>query len=76
MRPSKNGDSQEWEKLFYGSTFTHTNGLNLKLTTHPEGNVALWNELLQDSKRPFPVQYLKPLNKTVEAVIQELSRSA
>ena len=75
MLPSKSGDTQEWVNLFYGSTFTHTNGVNLKLTKHPEGNVALWNELLEDSTREFPVQYLKPLNTTVEAVIQKLSNA-
>lgn len=51
-----------WEDGFFASEFTHQNSCK-NLTTHPDGFVGLWKELM--GKKTFPVKYLAEYGQTL-----------
>ena len=53
------GATEQWEKAFFESEFTHING-NKKKAAHPRGEYALWKELLDGVHASFPVEFLAP----------------
>jgi len=52
-----------WTFGFFSSQFTHPNGA-VRLTTHPEGFIGLWQSL-KNSQRVFPVEFLADANETL-----------
>jgi hypothetical protein len=46
----------EWVEGFFESEFTHAG--NVKITSHPEGRLGLWRDLV--GREAFPVQWLIP----------------
>jgi PRTRC genetic system protein B len=65
-----------YERMFFESVFTHpNNGVNWQ-TSHRGGVQALWRKLTKEKgTKPFPVEALKPLGKTVEQVLDSVTSS-
>ena len=56
----------KWEDAFFQSEFTHPAGA-VRLTSHPEGFIALWQSLV--SKKRFPVRYLIDAGETLQEFV-------
>lgn len=53
-----------FEAAFFDSKFTHSN--NPSATTHPKGLVGLWQFLADAKPAYFPLDYLTPMNLTLD----------
>ena len=62
----------KFEDSFFRSRFTHPNVP--KLTNHPQGAYALWDELLRDQHSTFPVQHLRPIKQTLDRWVKEITK--
>jgi PRTRC genetic system protein B len=57
-----------WEKSFFESEFTHA-AIGARLTTHPEGFLGLWRDLM-GSAEAFPSEFLVKSGDTLDAFVQ------
>lgn len=73
--PKDNGavDTEAWERAFFESAFTHTNGTD-KVVSYERGAYGLWNDLLEGKFQKFPSKALIPTNKTVADLIEATSK--
>jgi hypothetical protein len=55
-----------WEDAFFQSEFTHLAGA-VKLTSHPEGFIGLWNNVA--GKNRFPARYLTDARETLQEFV-------
>lgn len=62
----------KFEDSFFRSRFTHPNVP--KLTNHPQGAYALWDELLRYQYSAFPQQHLRPTKQTLDRWVKEITK--
>lgn len=56
----------DWERWFFRSEFSHAAGA-VKHTLHPQGLLAMWQEL--EGKKQFPGEYLVPVKQNLEQFV-------
>ena len=61
-----------WEKAFFESEFTHTNG-HIRKVAHPRGEYAFWREMLDGVYTEFPVEMLVPANLALASLLKPVS---
>ena len=61
-----------FESAFFDSKFTHSN--NPAATSHPKGLVGLWRFLIDAKPLNFPLEYLTPMNLTLEQFVGRITK--
>jgi hypothetical protein len=57
-----------WERAFFESEFTHA-AIGARLTTHPEGFLGLWRDLMSTAGA-FPSESLVKSGDTLDSFVQ------
>jgi PRTRC genetic system protein B len=64
----------QWERAFFHSAFTHSQGGAFQITSHPNGHSGLWLEHAEQPFTAFPVEHLVPMKMTLNQWLMEHSQ--
>jgi PRTRC genetic system protein B len=64
----------QWERAFFHSAFTHSQGGAFQITSHPNGHSGLWLEQAEQPFTAFPVEHLVPMKMTLNQWLMEHSQ--
>jgi PRTRC genetic system protein B len=75
-KDEQQGDVDAWERMFFGSHFTHPNFTEADRLTHGVNPTTFWKEMLEQERDHFPSDVLVKLNLCVKDLLECSALSA
>ncbi len=75
-KDEQQGDVDAWERMFFGSHFTHPNFTEADRLTHGVNPTTFWKEMLEQERDHFPSDVLVKLNLCVQDLLECSALSA